>query len=358
VKNLFNKLLFTLLVIVNKSLFSMNRLNKIVKHLDIHNSTVQNHQPSSIWQEILRSGKDDINLDQKIACYIQDCKKLTHENSAIPFHQMNQNTVRFATYNVHFWHGAGHGKSKQGNFENIIKVIKKINADVIVLQEVVLSDKFDTIKLFEKMGYKYWAFCKTVNHGSFGNMLLSKYPIIKSVITKLFDADKKIKKQQRGFVNMRIQLPNNKAVSVYGTHLDVYDESENTRLAEIQELIEFTKQDKNQNIIVTADFNAVRKQDYQYKINDKLVWDLVNKSNKSRFGINTPTKALDELASESFVDSFTKSTIPGPKFTVWSGTVVDFIFLNKNWNLPISGCYVMYTSESDHIPVIMDVKVS
>ena len=68
-------------------------------------------------------------------------------------------------------------------------------------------------------------------------------------------------------------------------------------------------------------------------------------------------KTQRALENNEFQDCFTKSKQQCPKFTVWSGTAVDFMYLDKKWDLPIAGCHTYYSSASDHLPVIMDVKV-
>src|SRR4029078_1034715 len=73
----------------------------------------------------------------------------------------------------------------------------------------------------------------------------------------------------------------------------------------------------------------------------------------------TPTTmALDYVASEGYKDSFTRGGFAAPQFSVWTGTLIDFLFLSPKWNLGISGSYVFYNWASDHIPVIMDIKTS
>ena len=90
-------------------------------------------------------------------------------------------------------------------------------------------------------------------------------------------------------------------------------------------------------------------------VQGKLVWNLLQYEDNARKS-PTITKSLDLLEKAGFVDCFTKASFKKPKFTVWSGTTVDFLML-KNWHLPISWCGVMYTTASDHLPVIMDIKI-
>ena len=71
-----------------------------------------------------------------------------------------------------------------------------------------------------------------------------------------------------------------------------------------------------------------------------------------------PCVALNYLLEKSWKDSFEVSGFQPPQFTTWSGTRIDFLFLNPVWNLPLKGSYVYYDWASDHIPVIMDIDLA
>ncbi len=314
---------------------------------------------ATIWETIAKATEANYpGRDAKIKSFIDDCSKNKDLNTTIP--QKTEHVARVATFNVHYWQDAYDNKY---HFNEILETIKKVNTDILILQEVCWKDD-PLIDRFKKLGYEHYQFCKAAtatwahnefNSAPFGNVIFSKY--------KIEDANKKTKMyvvkcpkslEDRCYSYVEIILPNQKHLHIYGTHLDVFCEDESARLAQITELTKSIKDEKN--VIVAADFNAVREEDYNYDIYKKKVWDLLVNDNKKRFINPTPTLVLDHLKSENFVDCFAKLGIDKPKFTVWSGTVVDFIFL-KNWNLPLSGCYVYYDASSDHLPVIMDIKL-
>jgi endonuclease/exonuclease/phosphatase family metal-dependent hydrolase len=313
---------------------------------------------STIWEEIARN----INLTrkQKIDLFIRDSKRLASENAKIPVHEINNNTVRIATYNIHFWSNPW----TDPNYSEIMQTIKEINADILMLQEVswgpTTYNKKTGIKILEQqfkdLGYKYGglsSFCHGASYfgAPFGNIIFSKYPFIADPVNKSFR-----KNRNRCFTTATIKLPNNKIVSVYSTHLEVFDTDESIRLEQITELIQFIEQTGQKNVLIGGDFNSIRKLDYEYYTHGKYVWDLLLAENR-RLNFQTQQKALNALSKAGFTDSFTHANLPRPKFTVWSGLVVDFIFLSKHWDIPIDGCYIFYTAASDHLPVIVDLKV-
>lgn len=321
--------------------------------------------PATIWAKIGRG--DAVSEHDMKNHFVLDCEMNKHQNELIPKHKKNDQTVRIATYNVHFFRDVNGQKS----LDEIIKTIQDINPDILVLQEVSIFDQWKLKEVFAKIGFRFnnqKLFCKSKNVGQapFGNMVLSKYELAEEPVVDCFEYDKKFgatlhyydPRENRCYVKAKIALPNNKKITIFGTHLDVFDESETRRSAEIAELITKNQQSGEQNVVIAADYNAIRKKDYLYTVNKHRVWDLVRGVVRSRYGLMTvPTKALDSLENNQFQDSFTKAGFDCPKWTVWAGAAVDFMYLNKQWNLPVVGSYVYYSAASDHLPIIMDVNV-
>lgn len=330
------------------------QIDNSVKVLPI--KSLQTMNASSIWNK-LRSG-DRLNRDDKVDIFVNDCNDLKEQNKAIPAHKNGDGLFRVASYNVHYWAGPS-TTNEQPYFTEVLQVLKEINADVVILEEVVWNtpqyskEKLNTasfLEKFEALGYKYHQFVQTINFygGPFGNAILSKYPI--NAISKKFTNGGK---EPRAYINATVTLPNNKTISVYGTHLDVFDETGDIRSGQIDELLNTIREnDKNENILIAADFNEARKQDY-----NEETWNLIVKDRAS-LKWPTSTKVSKALKANNFTDCFERGRFVGPQFTVWTGTAVDFIYLNKSWKLPLAGCYTYFDASSDHIPVIMDIKIA
>ncbi len=334
------------------------------------------------------------------------------ENAKIP--QKAANIVRVATYNVHFWRSPYSGWHTQDlagytNYEvdKIIAVIKEVNADVLLLQEVGggQQNKWGSIKkmLEGEYNYKYVACASTAvqgvhNEGNLYNCIYSKYPFVGKTIEKQYATNPdlnlamykpgKANAEQRCFVGARIQLPNKKEISVYSTHLEVRPimakssdgkgrglSPDAARKEQMQELLEYIKtNDTNPNVVIGADFNTFRREDLEaYNISGRTLWDIMQKDwsrilketagdvpqGLGHLVDKTPTTmALDYVASEGYKDSFTRGGFMAPQFSVWTGTLIDFLFLSPKWNLGIKGGYVFYNWASDHMPVFMDIDPS
>lgn len=312
---------------------------------------------ASLWQEYTQGKK--LTRHEIIERFNQDCARHVHENNAIPMHTINDDAVRIATYNVHMWKDAHEAK----NFDGIMRTISQVNADIVVLQEVYMFDKELILKQLKTLGYEYTIAGRTATFGGrfFGNMMVSKYPFASAPLVKTYDADQKYAGERRCYIKSVVQLPHDKKVTIYGTHLDVYDETETLRTKEIEELIADSAHSKTP-CIIAADYNAVRKKDYQYDVNGKNVWELLNENSKRRIKMPTQTRALETLEQSHFIDSFTQNGQQNPRATVWSGTAVDFLYLNKAWQQPntdlnLGKSYIYYSSASDHLPILMDMTI-
>ena len=301
---------------------------------------------SSIWNNYTRP----LSKAEMLQKYINDCYTFRSENTNIPIHTSNDQKIRIMSYNVFGWRSL-HGSemidlSDLTSFYKMLKVIQDCNPDVLILEEFVLDSKISSI--FSKLGYNYNFMCNTMSSGiPFGNIILSKYPL-KNVEVKSYQADMNNPIERRGYVKATINLPNSKSFTIFGTHLDVWDDSGNLRKNEVLELL--NQMNLTDNIIVIGDFNSIRSKDYE-----KEVWNAIVQNTIQRTKLPPSTVALDFLDQTGFLDCFTQIGFLLPKFTVWNGTLIDFIFLNKNWNLPIAGSYAYYDSASDHIPIIMDI---
>lgn len=333
-----------------------DKFHPIVRHERIYKDSGFERSISSIWQKAAQG--NTLSGYQKNRLFADDCAQSAYLNRIIPRHQTgDKRSFRIATYNIHYWTDP----FRRASFDRILEVIREINADVLILQEFIPQPGFkasrreanDFWKKIEGLGYRYHFFKEAVFLGvPFGNAILLKYPAeieMEGIFEEKFG-------QPRSYLYAKVILPNKKPLNVYGTHLDVYDKTGLARERQTNELIKIIDQER-ENIILGADFNAVRRQDYQYMVDEKSVWGLLTADFKERTGLSViPTGVHDRLIKSGFVDSFSQAHQSVPRFTVWSGVTIDFLYL-KNWELPILGCYVYYSAASDHLPVIMDVDI-
>ncbi len=354
--------------------------------------------PASLFKD-MAEGKE-LSGDDKKAAFIKDCKEMEIKNKNIPQHNPGDRKLRIATYNVHLWKEPyftfdenispklsqvcqeQNIDRSQTKVTPIFDVIADLQADILCLQEVRFRSKQeweDYKKILRTMGYKYGLdnFADMRHHvqddkSFFGNWIISKHPLTENPHVQHFQHQydaAKLKNAERDhayrcFEQTTISAASGETYSIYTLHLDVFDESEKVRLEQIKELVDTVKNDHSDHVIITGDFNSVRPEDYK-----DGQWELIQKDNATRQSFwadstlgsaTTPTMVLDYLREHGFVDCFAKNNMEGPQFTTWAGTTIDFIMIkDKDAENPlqINDCNVYYNADSDHIPVLMDIKL-
>lgn len=263
-------------------------------------------------------------------------EKYTNENN----HEFpnKKNNIRIMTFNIHMWKNCRNNLT----YHEILKVIQDSNADIVGLQEIMLYNKTIKNTYLEKMkeiGYTYHVICN--NTGV--NAVFSKYAILYSDVIKLVRDP--VANIPRYATHCKIQI-NNKDLDIVVTHLDVFDESEETRLTQIKHILNNTPT----NSIIMGDFNCARKEDYTSE-----EWEDILKRDKKR-NVDTKTNVSDYLKSNSFVDI---SEIVKNKMdmSVWSMRRVDYIYVPIDFKYKISKYETYPSLVSDHYPVYVDIRL-
>ncbi len=131
--------------------------------------------------------------------------------------------VRILTYNVgHFAHGSGlqfkGDESRALCADSVANFIKKSGADIVCLQEVDLPGEYDVARLIKKRFPDYNAgyFMYVTKRGSYGNVTLSKFPVIgKGKLT--FD------KSSNLAIYTDLKISDGKSLRVYNCHFESYN---------------------------------------------------------------------------------------------------------------------------------------
>lgn len=256
----------------------------------------------------------------------------------INFPIKNKNQIRIMTFNVHNWTNYIGAKS----MDNIFKLILQSNADIIGINEGLYFTKGSKAKILEYsqlLKYKYLLECNN-RYGI--NLILSKYPIVSHEIICL--GKDPIHNENRYAIKATIKIDDN-LLNVLVTHLDVWDETESTRLKQM-ELI-FEKIDES--YLLLGDFNSLRKKDYT-----KTEWNDL-KTDAIFRGLKIQHKVTSFIESNKFTDCFVKLNKPCPKISVWSMRRVDYIYIGNKFNHELIDCKICPTIVSDHYPIFVDV---
>ena len=141
-------------------------------------------------------------------------------------------------------------KALNTKLNNITRVIKDIDADIISLQEIE-SKKALSLLLKKLKKYKHSYFLKNKN-SAIGLAILSKFPIIKNQRIKINNFNK----HSRPILKSTISINNHKLI-VYTNHWKSKRSAESTRIPYAQSLIkDINKLNKDDDYIILGDLNS------------------------------------------------------------------------------------------------------
>lgn len=248
--------------------------------------------------------------------------------------------IRIFSYNVQLFKDI----NQQSSFEKLDTLISDSDADIIVLFEAVFykNNKLIFEEIIKKNKYTYVKYC----NDKYGiNILLSKYTIKECSILKLIKDP--IKNMNR-YAIISTVLINDKEIKFAACHLDVFDESEKTRVEQIKQIIN----EINDEYILLGDMNSLRKKDYNLDEWNYLINDCKLRKTDAH------TLVTDFIESNKFVDSWTLVNKSSPKISVWSMRRVDYIYIGKEFKHIINNCNLVFSDASDHFPLYMDLTIN
>ena len=221
------------------------------------------------------------------------------------------------------------------DIDNIIKELKRIDADIVCIQELAIKDDNDIKirKLKELYSYIYYEKADTFLDGySQCNAILSKYPLYDKSYTyvqKPTDNKNDYSKEGRVYVEAKVKI-NEKELTICTTHLSYTDRFIETeeKDKEVTNLINCIKKD---NYILTGDFNTNKTSKYIKWLEEKLINnDTSNTWTTKHFSYN----------------GFTETELN------WK---LDYIFTTKD--IKVKETKVIDTKYSDHLPILLTFEL-
>lgn len=166
-------------------------------------------------------------------------------------------TLTVMTYNIHH---ANPPETKEGviKIDSIATVIKKVNPDLVALQEIDVNTKrsgtaLNEAKRLAELTGMYSFFVKTLDYdgGAYGIAVLSRFPI-KDSVGYLLPKEPGTNEETRGLCLIKIELPGGQPLYFASTHLGL---SKNTRLMQADSIINVLSR-LSAPLIIGGDFNA------------------------------------------------------------------------------------------------------
>lgn len=184
--------------------------------------------------------------------------------------------MKILLYNID--HGGKVGKNLKARWPKLIKTIKSIDADIVIILEAWGWSQNKEMKDFaKKSSFKYFSLSKSNTKHHIG--LISNIK------------PKKIIKYKKDFWHSVLQA-NFEDFTIFGIHLNHNTESK--RLLEAKRIIDFAN--KSNNPIILGDFNSLSPQD---NYNNKRLLAQLNKKNIIKFG----KEKLEKRVIKKFLDA-------------------------------------------------------
>ena len=217
-----------------------------------------------------------------------------------------------------------------GYFKKIADFLKKADADIICLQEVIESAKEENISTFlANLGYKHiyadsMQITKDGKNVFMGNATYSKYPILSSKVHVLSKEDKRIA------LEANIQIGES-ILHIFNTHLThEHLMPSSKRATQVDNLIKVLPKEK---VLVMGDFNTT-----QVSREIKKLSKILNNSDKTF----APTWSVYPQGCEGCKPQKVEHRL-------------DYIFASHD--IKVKSAKVDYNEGSDHLPVSIDVEL-
>ena len=174
---------------------------------------------------------------------------------------------------------------------------------------------------------------------------------LSSTYINLFNNDKILKAQQilENGEHEKIYA-NILEFHLFGTHLDVWDNTEISRINQLNLIINEINKIQNPNIILLGDLNLL----YKNQINNSD-WNYILEHDKLR-NVETLSIAINKIIDNNFIDSFDLIGKNPPKLSCCFDRRIDYIFLKKNIKFMVKNTFTVYSNCSDHLPIIIDLE--
>lgn len=283
-------------------------------------------------------------------------------------------TVRFMTYNIHW----GLGTDGVHDLDRIVDVLRRVDADVVVLTEVDVnwrrSGNVDQpAYLARAADYPYWYFGRALKtwasggtrQSEYGNLILSRFPIVRAQTVPLPGP---VGREPRSAAVVDVRIGDELA-TVVGAHFGLNEQERLAQAAHVRSLIEIASAQPSgradyttRSVILMGDFNA-RPSSAEIELLTKLPGGLVDTHLIERTARTSPRNITRNSAARvdhrntgrPDVDMFDVrldgNTFPYPD----PYARIDYIFVSPRMARHVIFSGPLLVAGSDHLPVIADI---
>ncbi len=268
--------------------------------------------------------------------------------------------MKIVTYNIRHWEN----REGASNLHQLLHVLRDADADIIGLNEVLHPfpspdpDLSALAYLARELGMEMAfgpAFQPTnafhLPKVMSGNALLSRWPILASAAHHLTP----VIRNQRGLLETRVLLPDNRTLTIYVTHLE--GKSEEVRIEQTRSLLSWTIRDRNKPHVLMGDLNTYHPDD----VADEAKLNAFRAKAEARGFRFFQAKVIPMLLKQGYVDACEQHPHPtwDTEDELWAR--IDFILLSKPLAPALRACRTLHTPQalnaSDHLPVLVELDL-
>jgi endonuclease/exonuclease/phosphatase family metal-dependent hydrolase len=273
------------------------------------------------------------------------CKTFTavELSEAIP-ERLQASDVRIVQYNVNLWKSF----DKEYNFAAVVAWLKTTRADIVCFNECLFTSTSQITRarfihtMKSELGYHFITMCDDY-YGI--NVVCSKFPFHACQVVDL--GKDPIKKQTRYCIHIEFSSKKLNKVHLFVTHLDAFDNTENTRYAQMKKILTFMNEKPS---LLLGDLNSLNRPDYS-----ESEWKAIIKSDEER-KVETQTWVTELLAEQGYVDHVQKPNT----VSCWTNRRVDYCLTraaDSDKTFQVVQCQFIKCLASDHFPLITDIRM-
>lgn len=232
-------------------------------------------------------------------------------DSSIPYKCSGD--IRIMSYNIHF----GVGTDNKFDIDRDVETIKKVNADIIVLNEVdrhysERSNYVDMPEYFATalgMNYVYESSYKrpasSASGGKIrevGNVILSHYPI-EMIGTHIYSEGDE---WPRIVTKAKVTVDGGKVITVAATHFGL---TQTGRIVQSKEMMEYISENMSGPVLICGDLNAIPSSQEINYLYSRLTEAFGDKQNIYTFSTTSPSSHIDYIFANDKVAFKTDATV-------------------------------------------------
>jgi endonuclease/exonuclease/phosphatase family metal-dependent hydrolase len=271
--------------------------------------------------------------------------------------------LRVLTYNVHHWQGM----DGRVDVARVTTVIRDTGADLVALNEVYHPASLPGVEgaplmaMAHSLGMEY-AFGPALprktfagSEASFGNALLSRYPILAYATHRLPPVEGH---EPRSLLEARVLLSSGKAITLYVTHLDY--QSEEARWVQVGGLLLWVGRDRGRPHLLLGDLNALAPGDYT---GQQEPWQALEAALGEPGRRLAEPKVVPRLLRAGYVDAFAAvGEGEGETYSTIRPLIrIDYIFIPEAEREALRACRRWDADAarvaSDHFPVLAELDL-